>query len=159
MHISRHDTAVIVIDPQDGQGVHETRTVENMERILKAAKRNGVRVFVSPHYFYATDDGWKFRDPREATIEPEVGMFDDLVLQLRKHGIRQVILGGMLANMCVESRLRDLLEQGFAVVVAKDATAGPRDPEQGDGYTAGLIDFAFLAHAALSTDDLVDAMG
>jgi nicotinamidase-related amidase len=50
---------------------------------------------------------------------------NDLVLQLRKRRISKVILGGMLANMCVESHLRDLLEQGFEVAVAKDATAAP----------------------------------
>jgi nicotinamidase-related amidase len=63
----------------------------------------------------------------------------------------------MLANMCVESHLRDLLEQGFEVLVAKDAMAGPRHPEWGDGYTAALINFGFLAHAVLYTDDVVDA--
>ena len=46
-----------------------------------------------------------------------------LVLQLRKRRTSKVILGGMLANMCVEAHLRDLLEQGFETVVAKDATA------------------------------------
>ena len=50
---------------------------------------------------------------------------NDLVLQLRKRRISKVILGGMLANLCVESHLRDLLEQGFEVIVAKDATAAP----------------------------------
>jgi nicotinamidase-related amidase len=83
---------------------------------------------------------------------------NDLVLQLRKRGISKVILGGMLANMCVESHLRDLLEQGFEVLVARDATAGPRHPEWGDGYTAALINFRFLAHAVLNTDDVIDAM-
>lgn len=56
---------------------------------------------------------------------------NDLVLQLRKRRISKVILGGMLANMCVESHLRDLLEQGFEVAVAKDATAAPRTPRVG----------------------------
>src|SRR5215212_1899582 len=60
---------------------------------------------------------------------------NDLVLQLRKRRISKVILGGMLANMCVESHLRDLLEQGFEVIVAKDPTAAPRHPEWGYGYT------------------------
>jgi nicotinamidase-related amidase len=83
---------------------------------------------------------------------------NDLVLQLRKRRIGKVILGGMLANMCVESHLRDLLEQGFEVAVAKDATAAPRHPEWGYGYTAALINFAFLAHAVLTTDDVVKAM-
>ena len=83
---------------------------------------------------------------------------NDLVLQLRKRRISKVILGGMLANICVESHLRDLLEQGFEVAVAKDATAAPRHPEWGYGYTAALINFAFLAHAVLTTDDVVRAM-
>jgi nicotinamidase-related amidase len=83
---------------------------------------------------------------------------NDLVLQLRKRRISKVILGGMLANICVESHLRDLLEQGFEVSVAKDATAAPRHPEWGYGYTAALINFAFLAHAVLTTDDVVRAM-
>jgi Isochorismatase family len=52
---------------------------------------------------------------------------NDLVLQLRKRKISKIILGGMLANMCVESHLRELLEQGFEVAVVKDATAGPAD--------------------------------
>ncbi|MEO8603958.1 MAG: isochorismatase family protein, partial [bacterium] len=83
---------------------------------------------------------------------------NDLTLQLRKRGISKIILGGMLANMCVESHLRDLLEQGFEVTVAVDATAGPRHPEWGYGYTAALINFRFLAHAVLPTDAVVAAM-
>jgi len=83
---------------------------------------------------------------------------NDLVLQLRKRGIGKIILGGMLANMCVESHLRELLEQGFQVAMAKDATAGPRHPEWGDGYQAAMINYRFLAHAVLSTDEIVAAM-
>src|ERR1700736_705933 len=57
----------------------------------------------------------------------------------------------MLANMCVESHLRELLEQGFEVVVVKDATAAPKHPEWGYGYTAALINYAYLAHAVWTT--------
>ena len=214
MQINRNDTAVVFIDPQNevlsekgaawaavGDSVKENKTVENIERIFQAAKQNGFEVFISPHYFYPTDDGWKFNGPLE-TVEHESKMFarrgvlsldgfsgsgadwlerfkpyiedgktvvasphrvwgpqtNDLVLQLRKRGISRVILGGMLANMCVESHLRDLLEQGFEVLVARDATAGPRHPEWGYGYAAALINFRFLAHAVLCTEDVVDAM-
>jgi nicotinamidase-related amidase len=83
---------------------------------------------------------------------------NDLVLQLRKRRIGKVILGGMLANMCVESHLRELIEQGFEVAVVKDATAGPKHPEWGYGYVAALINYAFLAHAVLTTDQAVAAM-
>ena len=83
---------------------------------------------------------------------------NDLILQLRKRGIAKVILCGMLANMCVESHLRDLLENGFEVTVVRDATAGPRHPTRGDGYQAALINYAFLAHAVVTTVDVVTSM-
>lgn len=83
---------------------------------------------------------------------------NDLVLQLRKRRMSRVILGGMLANMCVESHLRELLEQGFEVAVVKDATAAPKHPEWGYGYTAALINYAYLAHAVWTTDEAVEAM-
>ena len=83
---------------------------------------------------------------------------NDLVLQLRKRRMGKVILGGMLANMCVESHLRELLEQGFEVAVVKDATAAPKHPQWGYGYTAALINYAYLAHAVWTTDEAVMAM-
>ena len=60
--------------------------------------------------------------------------------------------------MCVESHLPELLEQGFEVAVVKDATAGQKHPEWGYGYTAALINYAFLAHAVLTPDEVVKAM-
>jgi len=214
VQFNRNDTAVVFIDPQNdvlsetgaawgavGQSVRENNTIENMERIFRAAKQHGYEVFISPHYFYPTDGGWKFNDPLESSefadrifarrgaltldgfsgsgadwlerfkpyiedgktvvVSPQKvwgPQTNDLVLQLRKRRIGKVILGGMLANICVESHLRDLLEQGFEVAVARDATAGPRHPEWGYGYTAALINFRFLAHAVLGTDEVVNAM-
>jgi len=212
--LDRRDTAIVFIDPQNevlsekglawglvGESVKENKTIENMERIFQAAKQKGFEVFISPHYFYPTDEGWKFNGPLE-TDEANLHMFarkgiynldgfsksgadwlerfkpyiedgktvvasphrvfgpqtNDLVIQLRKRRMSKVILGGMLANMCVESHLRDLLEQGFEVVVVKDATAAPRHPEWGYGYAAALINFRFLAHAVASTDEVVKGM-
>jgi nicotinamidase-related amidase len=83
---------------------------------------------------------------------------NDLVFQLRKRRIHKIILAGMLANICVESHLRDFLEKGFEVAVVKDATAAPRHPKLGDGYKAALINFGYLASAVLSTDDVLNAM-
>jgi len=214
MNIQKTDTAVVFIDPQNdvlsekgsswdavGASVTENHTVENMERIFKAAKANGYEVFISPHYFYPTDSGWKFNGPLETeefrthtlarhgplTLEGfansgadwldrfkpyiEDGktivvsphkvwgpQTNDLVLQLRKRAIGKIILGGMLANICVESHLREFLEQGFEVAIVSDATAGPRHPVWGDGYQAAMINYQFLAHAVLSTDEAVDRM-
>jgi nicotinamidase-related amidase len=83
---------------------------------------------------------------------------NDLVLQLRKRHIDKVVLAGMLANLCVESHPRELLEQGFEVAEVKDATAAPRHPELGDGYTAAVVNYGFLANAVLMTHEAVGAM-
>lgn len=64
----------------------------------------------------------------------------------------------MQANICVEAHLRDLIEQGFEVLVVKDATAAPQHPELGDGYKAALSNFGYIANAVLSTDEIVTAM-
>ncbi|QEX15683.1 isochorismatase [Hypericibacter terrae] len=215
LQFQKTDTAVVFIDPQNdvlsekganwgavGASVTENRTVENMERIFKAAKAKGYEVFISPHYFYPTDSGWKFNGPLERDefrthtfarsgpltlagfpnsgadwldrFKPYIEdgktvivsphkvwgpQTNDLVLQLRKRRIGKIILGGMLANICVESHLRELLEQGFEIAVVKDATAGPRHPEWGDGYQAAMINYRFLAHAVLTTDEAIAGMG
>jgi len=84
---------------------------------------------------------------------------NDLVLQLRKRHINKVVLAGMLANLCVESHLRELIEQGFEVTVVKDATAAPRHPQLGDGYKAAVVNYNFIANAVLTTDEALEAMG
>ena len=214
MKINKNDTAIVVIDPQNdvlsetgvswdlvGESVKDNQTVENIERVFKAAKQNGFEVFISPHYYYPTDYNWKFAGTLEQmmlgvkeftrmgplTLDGFVGsgadwldrykpfiedgktivvsphkvygpQSNDLVLQLRKRNLSKVILLGMLANLCVEAHLRDLIEQGFEVLVVKDVTAAPRHPELGDGYKAALINFGYVANAVLSTDDVVAAM-
>jgi len=77
---------------------------------------------------------------------------NDLVLQLRKRGVDKVILAGMSANLCVESHLRELLEQGFEVAVVTDATAAAQTPEL-DGYKAAMVNFRMIANATWTTTE------
>jgi len=96
---------------------------------------DGATVVTSPHKVYG----------------PET---NDLVLQLRKRGIDKVILGGMSANLCTESHMRELMEQGFEVAVVSDATAAAQ-VEEGDGYAAALINFRFIANTVWTTEEAV----
>jgi nicotinamidase-related amidase len=100
-------------------------------------------------------DGQTVIASRHEIVGPES---NDLVLQLRKPGVNQVVLAGMAANLCVEGHLRELVEQGFEVAVVKDATAGPCLPE-GDGYLAALVNFRFLASALWTTAEAVALLG
>jgi nicotinamidase-related amidase len=79
---------------------------------------------------------------------------NDLVLQLRKRGIDKIILGGMSANLCTESHMRELMEQGFEVAVVSDATAAAI-VEEGNGYHSALVNFRFIANTVWTTEQAV----
>ncbi len=211
MELDLARAALVVTDPQIdflspdgvtwgvvGASVEHHNTVENIERLFKAAKARDMTVAISPHYYYPTDHGWRFEGALEKLMH-KIGMFDrkgalttdgfensgadfmpqykqyiedgktivtsphklygnesnDLALQLRKHKVDQVILSGMSANLCTESHMRELLEQGFEVAVVKDATAAAMLPE-GDGYLAALTNFRYMANAVWSTEEAVE---
>lgn len=82
---------------------------------------------------------------------------NDLILQLRKVDISQVILAGMSANLCTESHMRELLEQGFEVVVVTDATAAAKLPGF-DGYEAAFVNVRMMASDVWSTAQAVKTL-
>ena len=82
---------------------------------------------------------------------------NDMVLQLRKRGIDKIILGGMSANLCTESHMRELMEQGFEVAVVSDATAAAI-VEEGNGYESALVNFRFIANTVWTTKEAVQRM-
>lgn len=49
----------------------------------------------------------------------------DLELQLRRRGIKSIVLGGIATNIGVESTARDAWERGFELVVAEDMCSAP----------------------------------
>jgi nicotinamidase-related amidase len=213
MQIEKGRTALVITDPQNdflspkgvawgvvGKNVEANNTVENIEILFKTARANDIPVFISPHYYYPYDHGWKFEGALEKLMH-NIGMFDrkdplsvegfagsgadwlerykpyindgkttvtsphkvygpetnDLVLQLRKQGIDKVILGGMSANLCTESHMRELMEQGFEVAAVSDATAAAQ-VEEGDGYAAALVNFRFIANTVWTTQQAKQAM-
>jgi nicotinamidase-related amidase len=107
--------------------------------VYKPYINNGKTIVTSPHKVYGPES-------------------NDLALQLRKRGINKVILCGMSANLCVESHLRELLENGFEVAVVKDATAAAIIPD-GNGYEAALVNFRFMANAVWTTVEATEAIG
>ncbi|MFT7499016.1 MAG: nicotinamidase-related amidase [Candidatus Azotimanducaceae bacterium] len=202
-------TAIVITDPQNdflspdgvtwgvvGESVTKNGTVENLETLFKLAEANGIKVFISPHYYYKHDHSWKFEGALEKLMH-NISMFDrgdqlnkegfegsgadflerykkyidkdfvtvvgphkiygpeqnDLSLQLRKQKIDKVILAGMSGNLCVESHLRELLEDGFEVSVVGDATASAIIPGY-DGNAAAQTNFRFIASHVYTTEEL-----
>jgi nicotinamidase-related amidase len=87
MEIDPKITALVVTDPQNdflspqgatwgvvGKSVEANGTVENIDRLFAAARSANMRVFVSPHYYYPTDDAWQFGGAVE-TMMHAIDMF------------------------------------------------------------------------------------
>ncbi len=68
-----NNTAIVITDPQndflrsDGvawpivkESVQENNTIPNMVKVFQLARERGMKVFISPHYFFPSDKGWKF---------------------------------------------------------------------------------------------------
>ena len=76
---------------------------------------------------------------------------NDVQAQLTKRGVDTVVLAGMYANLCVESHMRDAVENGYEVLVVSDATGALSE----DMLGAARINFEMIAHETASTDDVV----
>jgi ureidoacrylate peracid hydrolase len=79
----------------------------------------------------------------------------DLDLQLKKHGIHQLIVIGLLANTCVEATVRFAAELGYQVTVVRDATASYSDEEM---HAALDINIPNYASAIVTTNEVVDSI-
>lgn len=79
---------------------------------------------------------------------------NDVQIQLRQRGIDTLVLAGMSANLCVESHLRDAVENGFEVLAVTDATAAAGQ----EALEAAHTNYNFIAHETATTDDVVDRL-
>lgn len=82
---------------------------------------------------------------------------NDVIKQLRMRKIEKVIMAGPVANICLESHLRDIIEAGCEVALVRDAVAGGVN-EEGDGYTAAMVNARFMANALWTTEETVHRM-
>src|SRR5689334_17780140 len=76
----------------------------------------------------------------------------DLDLQLKKHGVHQLIVVGLIAHTCIEATVRYAAELGYDVTVVKDATADYSD----EMMRAALdINIPNYASAITGTEEIV----
>ncbi|MCH8065814.1 MAG: cysteine hydrolase [Chloroflexi bacterium] len=78
----------------------------------------------------------------------------DITIQFRQRDIDTIILAGMAANLCVESHLRDAEENGFEVLVVKDATVGPG----AEATQAAYVNYGLIANEVVTTDEITERL-
>jgi len=76
----------------------------------------------------------------------------DLDLLLKKHGIHQLIIIGLIAHTCVEATTRYAAELGYEVTIVKDATADYSDKEMQAALDVNIPNYA---SAIVTTDEIV----
>ncbi len=129
MVIDSERTALLITDPQNdflspegvtwglvGKSVEANGTVENIESLLKAARKAQMDVFVSPHYYYPTDHGWKFGGAVE-TMMHSINMFD------RKGPLTTQDLKGSGADWL--ARYKPYIEDEATIVASPHKVYGP----------------------------------
>jgi nicotinamidase-related amidase len=79
----------------------------------------------------------------------------DLDLQLKKHGIHQLIVTGLIAHTCVEATVRFAFELGYEVTMVRDATADYSDIEM---HAALDVNIPNYASAIVTTNEIVDSI-
>ena len=79
----------------------------------------------------------------------------DLDLLLKKHGIHQLIVIGLIAHTCIEATVRYAAELGYVVTVVKDATADYSDKEM---HAALDINIPNYASAIVTTKEVVGSI-
>jgi ureidoacrylate peracid hydrolase len=78
-----------------------------------------------------------------------------LDLQLKKHGIHQPIVIGLIAHTCVEATVRFAAELGYEVTVVKDAIASYSDREMRAALEVNVPNYA---SSIVTTKEIVDAI-
>ncbi len=79
----------------------------------------------------------------------------DLDLLLKRHGIRKLIVMGLIAHTCVEATVRYAAELGYEVAMVKDATA---DYSEDAMHAALEVNIPNYASALVTADEVVEAI-
>jgi ureidoacrylate peracid hydrolase len=76
-------------------------------------------------------------------------------LQLKKHGIHQLIVIGLIAHTCIEATVRYAAELGYGITVARDATADYSNEMMHAALDSNMPNYA---NAIVSTEEIVGAI-
>ena len=177
-------TALVLIDLQQGIVVLPVaprpgaEVVANARRLLERFRSLGSTVVLVRVGFLGENDrlnlpvdapapGRPDRGDLVAEIGPQEGDIvitkrqwgafygTELDLQLRRRGIRTIVLGGIATNFGVESTARDAYERGYGQIFAEDAMSSVS--AEGHAFTVKLV-FPRIGRVR-STNEILRALG
>ena len=176
-------TALVLIDLQQGitslpvTPRSGAEVVANAGRLLARGRERGLTVVLVQVGFLGDQDRLNLPvdtpapgRPSRGGLLPELGPKEgdivitkrqwgafygtELDLQLRRRGIRTIVLGGIATNFGVESTARDAYERGYAQVFAEDAMSSVN--AEGHRFTVSVV-FPRIGRVR-STDEILAAL-
>jgi nicotinamidase-related amidase len=125
--------------------------IGHMKQVLDVAREADIRVFYALHRRYRPGDyeTWKYEHWCSSGFANT-----DLDLQLKKHGIHELIVVGLIAHTCVEATVRYAAELGYQVSVVKDATSSYSADHMHAALEVNLPNYA----AVVTAEEVVDAI-
>ena len=79
----------------------------------------------------------------------------DLDLQLKRHGVHQLIVMGLIAHTCVEATVRYAAELGYDVTMVKDATTSYSEEHM---HAALSVNIPNYARAIVTANEIAEMM-
>lgn len=151
-------TAILLVDPYNdfiSEGgklwprvkavAEEVRLLDHLRKVISTARARGFKIIFVPHH------RWEPGDVVALEHWGSSGFANtDLDLQLEQHGIRRIVLIGMIANTYLESTGRFGMELGYHVTLVKDATAAFSQEAM---HAAHAINGPTYAHAIVTTEE------
>ena len=126
--MSRHDTALLVVDVQGKLASavqNPAQLVWNIQRLIQGAQLLGLPIAATEQY----PEGLGPTIPKLAEMLPNISskrMFScaengDLFANWNNSGIHKILVSGIEAHVCIQQTVLDLLAEGFRVYLPCDA--------------------------------------
>ncbi|HSG67062.1 MAG TPA: isochorismatase family protein [Bacteroidales bacterium] len=149
----------------------------NVIKLMEICKDHGVPTILTRHINTRNDAGlmgirWheviRDEDPRshlhkdiaaiggEVMVKSQFDAFHNTQLEkrLKAAGVKQIIITGVMTNMCCETTARSAFVKGFEVIMPVDATAAYNY----EFHLATFLNMAYMFSTPLTTRDLIASM-
>jgi len=134
--LDRRQTALLIVDVQqriNSVVMNGTGVVENIVKLIETCKIYHLPIFITEQYpkgLGPTEP--KILEALESNSPLQKMTFSccgsgELIEQIRAKGIKQLIVAGIEAHVCVQQTALDLLAQDFQVHVPKDAVSSRKE--------------------------------
>jgi isochorismate hydrolase len=172
-------TAILLIDCQEYFRGMLSPILGNITKVIHVSREGNIPLFFTQHGHHPDEDpnmlrswwsGIIMKNSSEAQLLPELGIKEgdiiipkntysafhntDLENQLRVKGMQDLVIGGVMTNLCCETSARDAFVRNFRVFFLADGTS----TSSPDFHLATLRNLSFGFATLMTCNQLIKAI-